>query len=138
VKRKIQLDSFGHIGVVVKNIDATIMSWESLLGAGPFKISGGGDLKLAHGMAGGQLFELLQPLENKSLWAKFLAVHGEGIHHVCSYVPDVDAAVATLLAQGGKHLIGGMGAWAYVEIGGPGSIIMELLKTPAIKHKESE
>ena len=134
VEGKVNLDSFDHVGVVVKDCDATIKSWSSLLGAGPFKITSGGSvLKLAHGLIAGVTFELLQPLEDKSLWAKFLKDHGEGIHHICTRVPDVDAAVAALVAQGGKLLVGGPGTWAYVDIGGPGSIIMELLKTIAPK-----
>ena len=76
--------------------------------------------------------ELLQPVAGtESLWADFLTTHGEGLHHVCVCVADIDESVAQLVAQGGKVLISTPGAFAYVDIGGPGSVIVEVLKTPA-------
>ena len=44
--------------------------------------------------------ELLEPTSPDSPVAKFLAKRGEGIHHVCFAVPDLDAALADLSAKG--------------------------------------
>jgi hypothetical protein len=128
----IKLDSFDHVGVVVKDREATMKSWSALLSVGPWTTRDSPFVNMAWGYMGKVQFELLQPREDKSVWAKHLAVHGEGIHHVCSRVPHVDNAVAELEKKGGKKLIGG-GTWAYVEIGGPGSIVLELLNTPPEK-----
>ena len=126
----VTLDNFDHDGVVVKDAEATAESWESKLGIGPWKIRDVGILKLAHARVGSQQYELLEPLDDKSLWAKFLAAHGEGLHHICYTVADVEAAAAKLVEDGGTIMTSIPNRMAYVEIGGPGSVILEILKTP--------
>lgn len=125
----ITADSYNHTGIVVKDAEATAESYSKKLGAGPWKFTDAGQLKLAHGNVGEIQYELLEPLEDTSLWAKFLAEHGEGLHHICHNVADVDEAATQLEADGGKIMIRIPKAMAYVQIGGPGSIIIELLKT---------
>lgn len=125
----ITADSYNHTGVVVKDAEATAESYSKKLGAGPWKFTDAGQLKLAHGNVGEIQYELLEPLEDTSLWAKFLAEHGEGLHHICHNVADVDEAATQLEADGGTIMIRIPKAMAYVQIGGPGSIIIELLKT---------
>ena len=130
----VKLDLFDHIGHVVRDCEATMQSWSSLLGVEEWRTGGGGALKLAWGTLGTVQVELLQPVEGRpSLWADFLKAHGEGLHHVCCRVEDVDAAAAKLVAEGGEVMVSMPGAMAYVNIGGPGSVILELLKTPG-KH----
>jgi|TARA_Y100000310_G_C20694751_1_gene824784 catechol 2,3-dioxygenase-like lactoylglutathione lyase family enzyme len=128
---EVSLDSFDHVGMVVKNAQATAESWTKLMGVGPWRFSpGGAALKLAHGKLGDVMFELLEPQEGQpSLWADFLQEHGEGLHHVCTKVADVEAAATKLEADGGTIMIKMFPHMAYVNIGGPGSVIMELLKT---------
>ncbi len=126
----VTLDSFNHIGHVVRDRDATMKSWSSLLGIEWRRTAESGALNLAWGSMGGTEVELLQPTDDKSLWAVFLKEHGEGLHHVCCRVADVDAAVANLEAEGGEKMMGIPGTMAYVDIKGPGGVILELLKTP--------
>ena len=126
----VKLDSFNHVGHVVKDRDATMESWTKLFGVEWRKVIDSGALKMATGTLGSVDVELLEPTEDKSLWAVFLKAHGEGLHHVAANVADVDAAAEKLVAEGGEKLIGIPGAMAYVNIGGPGSVILELLKTP--------
>lgn len=129
---KITLDSFDHIGLVVKDVKAASESWSSKLGIGNWRFSDGGNiLKLAHVQIGPVQYELIAPVEGKkSLWADFLEARGEGLHHLCHRVADVDEAAAKLVEDGGKVLVSYPKVFAYVEIGGPGSVILELLKTP--------
>ena len=126
-----KLDSFDHVGLVVKDCEATTKSWSSLLGIGPWTIRDVGSLILAHATFGTVQFELIQPVEANTLWDKFLKTSGEGLHHVCARVADVDAAAAKLVEKGGEIMVSTPGVFAYVNIGGPGSVILELLKTPA-------
>lgn len=133
----ITADSYNHTGIVVKDAEATAESYSKKLGAGPWKFTDAGQLKLAHGNIGEIQYELLEPIEGQdSLWAAFLAEHGEGLHHISHNVADVDAAAAKLVEDGGKIIVYGgqpvaIPKWmAYVEIGGPASVILELLKTP--------
>lgn len=126
----VTLDSYDHTGVVVKDVQATADSWSKQLGAGPWKFTdGGAQLKLAHAMMGGVQYELLEPLEDTSLWAKFLAESGEGLHHICHKVADVDAAAEALEKEGGTIMTRIPKWMAYVQFTGPGSLIIELLKT---------
>lgn len=136
-----KLESFDHIGVVVKDLDATIKSWSSLLGIGPWTGVGKSDhvVKGASSTVGQVKVELLQPVEGgkpypnlvgqQTVWADFLNTQGEGLHHICVRVADVDAAVAKLVAEGGEVIVSSPGGMAYVRIGGPGSIVLELVKT---------
>lgn len=128
---EVSLDSFDHVGMVVKNAQATAESWTKLLGIGPWKFTpGGAALKLAHAKMGGVMFELLEPQEGQpSLWADFLASNGEGLHHVCTKVANVEAATTKLEEDGGTVMIKMFPHMSYVNIGGPGSVIMELLKS---------
>ena len=132
----ITADSYNHTGIVVKNAEATAESYSKKLGAVDWKFTDAGALKLAHGNVGEIQYELLEPKEGQdSLWAAFLAENGEGLHHISHNVADVDAAAAKLVEDGGKIIVYGghpvaIPKWmAYVEIGGPASIILELLKT---------
>jgi methylmalonyl-CoA/ethylmalonyl-CoA epimerase len=54
--------------------------------------------------AGETEVELLEPLDPTRGIARFLARHGEGLHHLCFDVPDVEATMAGL-AQRGVDLI---------------------------------
>jgi len=127
----VKLDSFDHVGLVVKSREDTIKSWEGKMGVGPWRLTeaGQGPVSLAHARVAGTLFELIEPVEGKtSLWHDFLNTRGEGLHHIATRVTDVDDTAAKMVAQGGKILTSIPGGWmAYVEIGGPGSIINELL-----------
>ena len=126
----VKVDSFGHIGLVVKDLDATVESWSSQLGIGPWTIRDVGDNKLAFATLGSVQYELIEPVKEKTLWADFLDTEGEGLHHICVRVADVDDAVAKLVAEGGEVMVRTPGTFAYVNTGGPGSIILELLRTP--------
>lgn len=138
----ITLDSFDHFGYVVRDAKAVSESWTAKLGAGEWKYTNteGSPLRLAHAMLGPIQYELLEPVEGvASLWSEFLENHGEGPHHMCYRVTDVEEAVANLIKDGGRRSeFGGrpvaIPKWmAYMEIGGPGSILIELLRTPKPK-----
>jgi catechol 2,3-dioxygenase-like lactoylglutathione lyase family enzyme len=133
----ITAESYDHTGVVVRDARASADSWSRKLGAGPWRFTDTGRLLLAHGYIGETQYELLQPIEGvDSLWAAFLAEHGEGLHHISHNVKNVEEATAKLLEDGGQIVvydgkpIAKPGRMAYVDIGGPGSVIIELMKMP--------
>jgi methylmalonyl-CoA epimerase len=49
---------------------------------------------------GDAIVELLQPVGNKGVMTKFLEKRGEGIHHICYEVDDINSEVASLKAKG--------------------------------------
>jgi methylmalonyl-CoA/ethylmalonyl-CoA epimerase len=75
--------------------------------------------------------ELLEPSEKESLWKDFLNRKNEGIQHIEMEVEDIDAALASLNAQGAKTLVTGNARGkiqaAYVDLG-ISNILIELAK----------
>ena len=142
-----------HIGWVVRDCAAAQEELTARLGAGPFLSMGDESrfsqalvrgtpaefaLKIAFGAVGGVLLELLQPLDDRSPHAAFLAAHGEGMHHLAFLVADFDEQLAA--ARGpdpaASLLIDGTGAgnpvrWAYLDAGASRGTVIELLeRTP--------
>jgi methylmalonyl-CoA epimerase len=50
--------------------------------------------------AGDAMIELLEPSGPQSTIAKFIEKRGEGIHHICFRVDDIEAQLARLQQQG--------------------------------------
>jgi methylmalonyl-CoA epimerase len=55
-------------------------------------------------MAEGGEIELLEPIDPQSGVAKFLESRGEGIHHICFEVENVDQELCTLADKGAQLL----------------------------------
>ncbi len=93
-----------HLGVVVADLEAASHTYGQVLG-----LSLGAREELpARGLAvrlvetGGARIELLAPTRPDSEISKFLAKRGEGLHHVCLAVDDLDATLQALKARGAK------------------------------------
>ncbi len=136
---QLQLKKVDQIGIVVRDADKVIESWSSLFGIGPwtFQEMGGTDakgrpwkIKVAFANLGPLQLELIQPVEGRVFQSRFLEEHGEGIHHLGFYADDVDGEAANLVKQGAKVLIANPGNFSYLDTGGPGGVIFELLKRP--------
>jgi methylmalonyl-CoA/ethylmalonyl-CoA epimerase len=50
--------------------------------------------RLAVATVGQVQWELIEPLDEESVYARFLAEKGEGVHHVAVATPDFDETVA--------------------------------------------
>lgn len=94
-----------HVGVAVKSIAEAKRLYEEALGLtfGGEEVLAGRGLKLAFFDAGGVEIELLEGLGGDVI-SKFIAKRGEGVHHVCFRVDDVDAAAASLRTDGYEFL----------------------------------
>ena len=134
---KLELKAVDQIGIAVKDIDKVIETWSSMFGISPwtFRDIGGTDAKgrswkarLAFAYLGPLQIELIQPLEGRIIQSRFLETLGEGVHHLGFYVNDVDGEVANLQAQGAKLLLTDPGNFAYLNSGGAGGVIFELIK----------
>ncbi len=62
-------------------------------------------LALAH--VGQVQWELVQPLDEDSVYARFLAEHGPGVHHVGMGVKSYDDTLAELGSRGHEVVLGG-------------------------------
>ena len=136
-QHKFQLKSIDHISYTVKDINQVIEKWSRLYGIGPWTFSenGGTDAKgrpwkirMAFAYVGPMQIELVQCTEGRIFQSRFLDTWGEGVHHIGFYVDDVDAEADNLAAQGAKILIRDPGNFAYMDAGGPGGAIFELMR----------
>lgn len=86
---------------------------------------------------GGPHLELLEPLNDESPIAKALEKRGEGLHHLCLRVDDIEAVLARLAVAGIEPIGGGArpGAGgctvAFLHPKSTGGILLELSQAPA-------
>jgi len=125
LREKLALPAVSHIGVVVKDVNEAVEYYSSLFGIGPFttyefiprKYWLRGEpcyVKYNMGKAnwGDIVFELIQPLEGKSLHHEFLEAYGEGLHHLGFDIPNYDEVFDKFMESGFEPL---MVCEAYLE-----------------------
>ncbi len=93
-----------HIGIAVQNIHDALKFFEDALGMKLERVESeeGGRTQVAFLPVGNSEVELVSPNDTDSGLAKFLAKRGEGVHHICFEVDDIDAALARLKAHGAQ------------------------------------
>jgi len=92
-----------HIAIVVKNLDEALQLYDNLFGVKPSKIETipqQGVKAALLPIGEGAEIELLEPIDPRGGIAKFLKNRGEGIHHICLEVEDVDRELGTLTDKG--------------------------------------
>jgi methylmalonyl-CoA epimerase len=95
-----------HIAIVVQDLDAALALYRDGLG---LEVTGRREIpeesvEIAFLPTGEGEIELLQPLDEESGVARFLAKRGEGLHHVCLAVEDVEAEMERLRSAGAQLL----------------------------------
>lgn len=91
-----------HIGIAVKDLEASNALFEKLFGAPAYKeeaVESEG-VKTSFFMNGPNKIELLEATNPNSPIAKFLEKKGEGIHHIAFDVEDIEAEMKRLAAEG--------------------------------------
>ncbi len=93
-----------HIGIAVQNIQDALAFFEDALGMKLERqdTEEDGRTDVAFLPVGNSEVELVSPNDTDSGLAKFLAKRGEGVHHICLEVDDIDAALARLKAHGAQ------------------------------------
>lgn len=92
-----------HIAIAVRNLDEALKLYDTLFGVRPSKIEiipQQGVKAALLPMGQGSEIELLEPIDPQSGVAKFIESRGEGIHHICLEVEDVDRELDTLANKG--------------------------------------
>jgi len=93
--------SIDHLGIAVKSLAAAKGIYETLgLSISPEEVVEHEKVRLVMVPLGESRLELLEPTSEDSAIARFLVKRGEGLHHVCMKVPDLNAAVAKLKQDG--------------------------------------
>ena len=92
-----------HVAIAVKNLDEALKLYETMFGVKASKIEvvpeQGVKAALIPIGDGGEI-ELLEPVDPNGGVAKFLESRGEGIHHICLEVDNIDQALNTVAERG--------------------------------------
>lgn len=93
-----------HIGIAVASIKEALTFFEDALGIKLDRVEQeeGGRTEVAFLPVGKSDVELVEPHDPASGLAKFLAKRGEGIHHICFEVEDIEGALARLKEHGAE------------------------------------
>lgn len=94
-----------HVAIVVREMDAALRFYRDTLGIIPSRVidfpSEGVKIAfLPMGGPGGSEIELLEPTSPETSVARFLEKRGEGLHHICLEVPNIEQALDELREQG--------------------------------------
>ena len=93
-----------HLGLAVRSLDEALTFYREALGlrlTATEEVASEG-VRVAFLPAGEPRIELLEPLSDGSPVARHLEKRGEGLHHVCFEVDDIEAAVQRVRAAGGQ------------------------------------
>jgi LAO/AO transport system kinase len=123
-----------HLGIAVRSLDQSIAFYQSI--GFPVSHKETVDTEKVHVAmlpAGDSRIELLEPSAPESAIEKFLQKRGPGLHHVALRVPDLNAAIARLRAEGARLLNeprSGAGGHLYVFVhpASTGGVLLELIQ----------
>ena len=92
-----------HLGIAVKNIAAARGFYEALgLTVVQEEVVEQEQVRTATIPVGEARIDLLEPTSEDSPVGRFLAEHGEGLHHVALHVDDISGTLETLKARGAR------------------------------------
>jgi len=91
-----------HIGIAVKNLEASNKLYASLFGKKHYKIEEveSEGVKTSFFKVGINKIELLEATKKDSPIAKFIEKKGEGIHHIAFAVADIKSEIKRLKSEG--------------------------------------
>jgi len=96
------MDKIEHIGIAVKDLEASNALFEKLLGVPHYKteevVSEG--VRTSFFKSGPNKIELLEATKPDSPIAKYLEKKGEGIHHIAFAVADIVSEIQRLKGEG--------------------------------------
>ena len=128
-----------HIGVAVREIETSLSRWEIIFNQSIKKIEDIPErgVRVAHlDIPGGGSVELVEPLASDSPVAKFLESRGEGIHHLCFEVENIETSMKEL-KNNGVHFItdrpvcgAGGSRVVFAQPRDMGGVLMELREKP--------
>jgi catechol 2,3-dioxygenase-like lactoylglutathione lyase family enzyme len=137
-KSVLNLKTFDHIAMVVKDARKSAKEWESMLGIGPwaFQVRGGTTpdgqtvkVICAYAYMENEVeVEFIEIVEGRIFHSEFQETVGEGLHHVGYAVDDVLADTKKLVAQGAEVVMDQGAGCQYLRFEGDGGVITELYR----------
>lgn len=124
-----------HVCIAVRDIEETMRFYEVAFGVGPAEIERVTDQAVIAAMVtvGSSQLEFIQPMDADSGVAKFIERRGEGLHHICFDVDDLEATLERL-DSAGMELIdktprkGLAGMIAFVHPSSTRGVLVELVE----------
>jgi methylmalonyl-CoA epimerase len=127
-----------HVAIIVRNIEQALGFYRDMLGIVPSEIKEvpTEQVRIAFlpmGGPGGSEIELIEPTRPDSSLTKFLEKRGEGLHHICLEVDDIDAALQEMQEKGAPVLdkqprIAAEGRAVFLHPKGTNGVLLELLE----------
>jgi len=127
-----------HVAVIVRDLEAALGFYRDRLGLPvelimPIASDG---VTIAFLAVGESKVELVMPTDPSTGVARFLESRGEGFHHVCLEVADVDAELGRLAAAGIELIDsvarkGAEGPVAFIHPRSCHGVLVELIEAPA-------
>ena len=126
-----------HVAVIVRDLDAALELYRDMLGLTVETVMPIPYDRVTIGFlpVGEVKIELVAPNDDTTGAARFLESKGEGFHHVCFEVPDIQAALDKLAADGlqlidGTARKGAEGPVAFVHPKSCHGVLVELIEAP--------
>lgn len=131
-----KLLNLDHVGIAVRDLDAAIDGFASRYGVVPLYREVVEEQGVEEAMipVGGSMVQLIRPLSEDTPVGRFLARHGEGMHHVAFAVSSIEAALDHLRSEGARLVDesprpGGRGSRiAFVHPADLGGTLVELVE----------
>jgi len=131
------LGKIHHVALIVRGIDETLGVWRDLLGLELETVMDIPDdrVRIAFLGVGESKIELVEPTDDTTGVARFLAAKGEGFHHVCFEVANI-AETLLRLEIDGLELIdsaprrGAEGPVAFIHPRSCHGVLVELIEAP--------
>src|SRR6266516_3514250 len=130
-----------HVEIIERNIEQPLTLYRDTLGIVPREIKEvpTEQVRIAFlpmGGPGGSEIELIEPTNPDSSLARFLEKRGEGLHHICLEVDDIDVALVDMQAKGAPVLdkqprLAAEGRAVFLHPRGTNGVLLELVERDA-------
>ncbi len=127
-----------HIAIIVHNLEQALAFYQGTLGITPGSIQDvpSEQVRIAFlplGGPNGSQIELIEPTTADSSLTKFLEKRGEGLHHICLEVENIDTALQEMKEKGAPVLdqqprLAAEGRAIFLHPKGTNGVLLELLE----------
>ncbi len=126
-----------HVAVVVRDLEGSLGLYRDSLGLELEKVMPipSDHVRIGFVLVGEVKIELVQPTDGTTGVSRFLESKGEGFHHICFEVPDIQAALDRLASDGLQLIdtsprMGADGPVAFVHPKSCHGVLVELVEAP--------